>query len=225
MVILFYISARPHNGRRRGGRRDRKTWPRLISTSPVTGLCGDGRRWLVGTATSAKCAAMLRRPGSRAPTACMTLRTARWCPARSIGETNTSKALAAWPEWLIFVLFFSRPRRTRALSRLSRSGTQDEHRPSLLSTLLASEESPVAGQNTHALVAKETGIRGIGARQYSISDRSLSLRGTGLQSTDGSPMADEGDNSNAFAAALDAESIPPDESSLNYIGRLVPAGR
>jgi hypothetical protein len=69
---------------------------------------------------------------------------------------------------------------------------------------------------------EERGASRIGASQHSNSEKYLAVGGKGLSSTNDSPMSDEGENSNAFAAALDSESIPPDESSLNYIGNIDP---
>jgi hypothetical protein len=106
---------------------------------------------------------------------------------------------------------------------VSQSVVQEKLESSFSSTLLTSRESPVARQDTHALLVEANSTGNTAARQHSTSDKSLSLGGKGLSSTNYTPMSDEGNNSNAYAAALDAESIAPDESSLNYIGTFTPA--
>jgi len=100
---------------------------------------------------------------------------------------------------------------------------QEEHESSFSSTLLTSHERPVARQDSHALLVEASSTGNTAARQHSTSGQSLSHGGKGLSSTNDTPMSDEGDNINAYAAALDAERIAPNESSLNYIGTFTPA--
>jgi hypothetical protein len=78
-------------------------------------------------------------------------------------------------------------------------------------------------QDTHELLVEASSTGNTAARQNSTSIKSLSLGCKVLSSTIDTPMSNDGDNSNAYAAALDAESIAPDESSLNYIGIFSPA--